>query len=215
MNSFWHRVCRWVTNSFYSTPTIILIREACLPPIDVYCRHRRRLAALRIACAPPTDNQAAAMLPSSFPSRFSFRALNSSRHLTKGLSSYYLPLNWCTLVPSPPMRKHLPIDALAHLTIPLSEGLSRFPLVLKIPPPPGENILPPLLIARPYKALKLRPQLLMISQWDSLHPPPRILHVPLPYRPPPLHGPEQIHRRTPSSDACPQELACRPPLLVL
>ena len=29
------------------------------------------------------------------------------------------------------MRKHLVIDALAHLTIPLSEGLSRFPLVLK------------------------------------------------------------------------------------
>ena len=49
MNSFWHRVCRWVTNNFYSTPTFILTREACLPPIDAYCRHRRRLAALRIA----------------------------------------------------------------------------------------------------------------------------------------------------------------------
>ena len=70
------------------------------------------------------------------------------------------------------MRKHLPIDPLAHLTIPLSEGLSRFPLVLKVPPPPGENIPPPLLMARTYKALKVRSQLLMTKEWDSLHPSP-------------------------------------------
>ena len=143
MNSFWHRVCRWVTNCFYSTLTFILTREACLLPVDVYCRHRRRLAALRIACAPPTYNPAAARLPTSFPSLSSFRALDFSRHLTKGLSSYYLPPNWRTPVPSPPMRKHLPIDALAHLTIPLSQGLSRFPLVLKIPPRPARTSPPP------------------------------------------------------------------------
>ena len=137
MNSFWHRVCRCVTNNFYSTPTSILTREACLPPIDAYCRHRRRLAALRIACSPPTLNPAAARLLPSFLSLSAFRALDSSRHLTEGLSSYHLPLNWRTPVPSPPMRKHLPIDALAHLTISLSEGLSHFPLVLQTPPPPN------------------------------------------------------------------------------
>ena len=60
MNSFWHWVCRWVTNNFYSTPTLILTREACLPPIDAYCRHRSRFAAPRIACAPPSPNLAAA-----------------------------------------------------------------------------------------------------------------------------------------------------------
>ena len=140
LSSFWHWVCRWVTNNFYSTSTSILTREACLPPVDVYCRGRRRLAARRIACAPPTHNPAAARLPPSFPSLSSHRALDSTRHLTKGLSSYYLLLNWRTPVPSPPMWKHLPIDALAHLPIPLSEGLSRFPLVLQTPPPPGENI---------------------------------------------------------------------------
>ena len=171
MNSFWHRVSRWDTNNFYSTPTSILTREACLPPIDAYCRHRRRLAALRIACAPPTHNPAAARLPPSFPSLASYRALDSTRHLTKGLCSYYLPLNWRTPVPSPPMRKHLPIDALAHLTMRLSEGLSRFPRVLKIPPPPSENIAPPLLMARTYQALKVRSQLLMLEEWNSLHPP--------------------------------------------
>ena len=215
MNSFWHWVCRWVTNSFYSTPTSILTREASLPPVDVYCRQRRRLAALRIACAPPTDNPAAARLPASFPSVSTFRALDSSRYLRKGLSSYYLPLNRRTLVPSPPMRKHLPIDALAHLTIPLGEGLSCFPLVLGIPPPPCQNIPPPLLMARTYKAFKVRSQLLIMSEWDSHHPPPRLLHVPLPSRPPPLYRFAQVYCRTPSSDACPQNLPSRPPLLVV
>ena len=70
------------------------------------------------------------------------------------------------------MRKNLPIDALPHLTIPLSEGLSRFPLVLKIPPPPRKNIPPPLLMARPYKALKDCSPLLLLNEWNSLHPPP-------------------------------------------
>jgi len=111
-------------------PTSILAREACLPPIVSYCRYQRRLAALRVACAPPYANPAAARLPPSFPSLSSFRAQDSSRHLTKGLSSVYLPLYWRTKVPSPPLRKHLPIDALAHLTLPLQEGLTRLPLVL-------------------------------------------------------------------------------------
>ena len=188
MNSIWHRVSRWVTNCLHSTPTSILTREACLPPIDVYCRHRRWLAAFHITCAPPTHNPAAARLPSSFPSLSSFRALDSSRHLTKGLSSYYLPLNWRTPVPWPPMRKHLPKDALAHLRIPLSEGLSRFPLVLRIPPPPGENIPPPLLIARAYKALKVRSQLLIMSEWDSLHPRPGYYTYPCRLDPHPSMG---------------------------
>ena len=70
------------------------------------------------------------------------------------------------------MRKHLPIGPLAHLTIPLSEGLSGFPLVAKIPPPPGENIPPPLLMARTFKALKVCSHHLMLDDWNSLHPPP-------------------------------------------
>ena len=86
------------------------------------------------------------------------------------------------------MRKHLPIDALAHLTIPLSEGLSRFPLVLKIPPPPGENIPPPLLMARTYKALKVRSQLLMVKEWESLHPTPDYYKYPCRLTPHPFMG---------------------------
>ena len=123
MDSFWHRVCRWVTNCFYSTPTSILTREACLPPIAAYCGYRRKLAALRIACAPPTQNPAPARLPPTFPSLSAFRAQDSSRHITKGLSSIYLPLDWRTPTPTPSIRKHLPIDAMAHLVIPLTENL--------------------------------------------------------------------------------------------
>lgn len=40
MNSFWHCVCRWVTNSLFSTPVSIQYREACLPALGPYCRHR-------------------------------------------------------------------------------------------------------------------------------------------------------------------------------
>ena len=143
MNSFWHRVQGWTTKNFFSTPTSILSREACLPPIVSYSGYRRRLAALRIACTPPTGNAASARLPPSFPSLYNFRAQDSSRHLTRGLSSVYLPLCSQTKVPSPPLRKHLPVNTLAHLTLPLQEGLTLFPLVLHAPSPPGTEIPPP------------------------------------------------------------------------
>jgi len=119
MNSFWPRVQGWTTNNCFSTPTSILSCEACLPPINSYCGYRRRLAALRVACTPPNANPASARLPQSCPSLSSFRAQDSSRHLTRGLSPVYLPLDWRTKIPAPPLRKHLPIDTLAHLTLPL------------------------------------------------------------------------------------------------
>ena len=172
MNSFWHRTCRWVTNCFFSTPTSILTREACLPPIAAYCRYRRRLAALRIACAPPTQNPAAARLPTSFPSLSVFRAQDSSRHLTRGLSSVYLPLDWRSEVPTPPIRKHLPIDAMAHLLLPLIGGLSRLPMVLHAPPPAGTEIPPSQLMLRTYLALKKRARNALLDDWATVHPTP-------------------------------------------
>jgi len=57
INSFWHRVQRWTTNNCISTPIPILARETCLPPIISCCRYRRRLAALRVACALHTPTQ--------------------------------------------------------------------------------------------------------------------------------------------------------------
>ena len=106
LNSFWHSVCRWVTNNFYSTPTSILPREVCLPLMASYSKYRRDLAAIHIACASPTHNTAAARLPPSFPSLPVPRASDSSGPLTRGLSSSYLPLNWRTPVLSSPLRNH-------------------------------------------------------------------------------------------------------------
>ena len=63
-----------------------------------------------------------------------------------------------------PLSKHLLIDALAHITIPLSEGLSHLPLVLDLPPPAEEDIPPPLLMAEAYKALKEHCRLSLLSK---------------------------------------------------
>jgi len=93
MNSFRHRVHRWTTKKCFSTPTSILSGEACRPLILSYCRYRKRLAALRIACHPLNGNPTSARLPLFFPSLFAFRAHDLSTHLTKGLTSVYLPLD--------------------------------------------------------------------------------------------------------------------------
>lgn len=141
-------------------------------PIVAYCKYWRRLAALRVACAPPTHNPESVRLPASFPSLSVFRAQDSSRHHTKGLSLVYLPLDWKTPVPSPPIRKHLPIDAMAHLIIPLMSGLSRLPLDLHAPLPAGSNIPPPDLMRRTYVSLKPRARDLLAQEWDSMCPAP-------------------------------------------
>jgi len=187
MNSFWHRVQRWTTNNFFSTPASILAREACLRPIVSYCRYRRRLAARRIACAPPNANPAAARLPQSFPSLCSFRAQDASRLLTIGLSSVYLPLSWRTEVPSPPIREHLPVNAMAHLTLPLQEGLTYLPLILHAPPP-GTNIPPPDLMRRSYQALRTRARNMLIQDWSNDDPTPPYYEYPPSLSPHPVMG---------------------------
>jgi len=188
MNGFWHRVQRWTTNNLFSTPTSILSREACLPPIVSYCRYKRRLAALRVACAPPNANPASARLPRSFPSLSSFRAQDASRHHTVGLSSVYLPLSWHTKVPSPPIRKHLTVDALAHLTLPLQEGLTCFPLILHGPPPPGTNIPPPDLMRKTYQALRTHARNMLIQDWGTDDPAPTYYESPPSLSPHPFMG---------------------------
>ena len=102
---------------------------------------------------PPLNTPAATRLPASFPSLSAFRAQDSSRHLTRGLSAVYLPLDWCSRVPSTSIWKHLPSEALAHLTRPLQERVRRFPVSLHTPLPPGSNIPPLQLMLRTYHAL--------------------------------------------------------------
>ena len=61
---------------------------------------------------------------------------------------------------------------MAHLVIPLMGGLSRLPLVLHAPPPPGTDIPPPQLMLRTYRALKRRARDALLEDWKTLHPSP-------------------------------------------
>jgi len=56
LSAFWHKVQRWMTNCFMSTPTDILAIEACLPPLDLLLTYKRRLAHLGVLCSPPEIN---------------------------------------------------------------------------------------------------------------------------------------------------------------
>jgi len=92
LNTFWHKVQRWATNCFSSTPISMLAIETCLPPIPLLVSHRQRLAALPTVCSPPEVNPGTAGLHPSFPSLSSHRAPDSSRTVPTGLSSVYRPL---------------------------------------------------------------------------------------------------------------------------
>jgi len=179
LDTFWRKVQRWTTNRFSATPTGILSVESCLPPVSLLITHRQRLAALRVVCSHPSVNPAMAGLHPSFPSPSTHRAPDSSRAPTRGLSSVYLPLHWKTPRPVPPIRNHLPVDAVAHRTIPFTLGLSRMPMInshLVCPAP----ILPPQSVMdRTYSALKKRVREALLVEWASLCPTPGYyLHPP-------------------------------------
>src|SRR5437868_4948785 len=129
MTVFWNKVMRWITNCFSSTPVPILACEACLPPLFSLLPHRRRMGALRLACAPPEINPAASRLPPSFPSTSSHRAPDSNRFLTVGLKGNYIPLRWNQARPKPAVRSYLPIDGIVNLLTPLSGRTSFFLMV--------------------------------------------------------------------------------------
>jgi len=99
------------------------------PACSLLITHRQRLAVLRVVCSPPSVNPATARLHPSFPSHSVHRSPDSSRAITRGLSSVYLPLDWTTPLPIRPMRNHLPVDGVAHRTIPFTVGVSRMPMI--------------------------------------------------------------------------------------
>ena len=85
------------------------------------------------------------------------------------------------------MRTHLPVDALAHLTLPLLEGLSYAPLINStllpdLPALPSDEIM-----TNAYCALKRRAQTLMIEHWRSF-PLPDYYPYPLRLSPHPFMG---------------------------
>ena len=175
----WQQVQRWVTNCVRSTPVPILAAESCLPLLTVLLPHKRRMAALRLISSPKSITPASAPLRRSFPALLKTRAPDSHRALCMRLAPNVMPLNWKTPLPSSLVRTHLPVDALAHLTRPLLEGLSFAPLI-------NSTLLPDLralpsdeIMTNAYRALKRQAQTLMIEHWCSF---PLLDYYPYPLR---------------------------------
>ena len=124
MEVFWRQVQRWVSNCFQSTPILILAAEACLPPVSVIVPHKRRIAALWLACAAPSQNPAAARLSPYFPSMLLYRAPNSYRALCTHLPPNVMHLSRHTQRPPSKVRSHLPVDQLANIALSLRGTLS-------------------------------------------------------------------------------------------
>jgi len=179
LKSFWGKVQRWTTNCFSATPVGILTVEWCLPPVSLLITQRQRLVALRVVCSPPSVNPATARLHPSFPSLAMYRAPDSSPAITRGLSSVYLTLHWKTPRPVTPTRNHLPVDAVAHRTIPFTLGLSRMPMINSHLVCPTPTLPPQSLMDNTYSALKKRVRETLLVPWASLFPTPGYeLHPP-------------------------------------
>ena len=167
LNTFWHKVQRWRPNCFSATPTRILSVESCLPPVSLLITQWQRLVALRILCSPPSLNPATTRLHPSFPSVLVYRAPDSSRALTMGLISVYLPLHWKTPRPVPPIRNHLPIDVVDHKTLPFTHGLSKMPMINSHLVSPAPALPPQSLINNTYFALKKRGREGLLDEWAT------------------------------------------------
>lgn len=67
LDVLWYKALRWATNCFSSIPVMIPVAEVTIPPLPVLFRHKRRTAAMVMACTPSPLNPAAARLPNDFP----------------------------------------------------------------------------------------------------------------------------------------------------
>ena len=126
------------------------------------------MAALRLISSPTSINPASARLCRSFPTLLKARAPDSHRALCTRLDPNVMPLNWKTPLRSPPVRTHLPVDALAHLTLPLLEGLSYAPLINSTLLPDHPALPSDEIMTNTYRALRRRAQSLMMEHWRSL-----------------------------------------------
>ena len=175
---FWHKVQRWTTNCFMSTPTDILAIEACLPPVGLVLAYRRRLANLRILCSPPEINPATARLPPSVQTPSLHRHSPDHRSLSAKNVGSRLPLRWTQPRPPSKNRAHLPLDALPHSMLFLlgPDALGPLPVTSQhllinhyAEPAPG----------RSYPQVKLLWGNLLMKEWEAAAPDP----ARYPYRP--------------------------------
>src|SRR5207302_5500298 len=111
-------------------------------------------AALRLACSCPSMNPAAARLPPSFPNKGLRLIREASRLPLRGLRNNYTPLKWDQYKPIRSPRRHLPIDAICHSILTLTNTPRFFPMIAPhllsdhIPPAPADT--------PNYRALKVR-----------------------------------------------------------
>jgi len=185
----WRKVQHWVKNYFVATPIPILSAEASLPPLAVLLPHKRGMATFRLGWSPRQINPASARLCRAFPSLLIFRAPDSHRSVCTRLDPNIMPLNWKTPRPSPPTRTHLPVDAMAHLTLSLIRGRSFAPLinssvVLDLAPLRPDNVM-----KATYSSLKASARLLILDSWPLDHPPPPYYCFHLSLTPHPFMGP--------------------------
>ena len=121
---------------------------------------------------PPQINPTSASLCGSFPSLLKFCAPDSHRSLCTRLDPNDMTLYWKTPRPAPATRTHLLVVAMAHLTLPLLEGLSFASLINSsllpdLPPPPPDSVM-----KAAYSSLKAKARLLILEAWGLEHPPP-------------------------------------------
>ena len=171
LSAFWHKLQRWTTNCFMSTPTDIRAIEACLPPRNLLLAYKRRLAHLRVLCSPPEINPATARLPPSVQTPSLYRHSPDLRALSVKNVGSRLPLPW--IQPRRPLknRAHLPLDALPHSMLFLlgPDGLHALPITSQhllsefYPEPP---------LDRSYPQLKLKCNNLLMEEWGEAAPDP-------------------------------------------
>jgi len=212
MSVFWHRVCRWITNSFSSTNITCLHREACLPPLPVLVHHQRRLVGLRLICSPPEINPATARLPKSVPTFSPHRAALIACGKITSQPYLFFNLDWHSTPDKTknPRCRHNAITALANRAVPLIHDVSTLlPISLHLtdylPPVPG--------VVPSYTRLKLRAKQHLLSDWSDIPAPP-ILHLSALDAPPSLHGLGQVRCRQDTPDAFWGKLSRGPPLMV-
>ena len=114
LSVFWHKVQRWTTNCFMSTPTDILAIEACLPPLGLLLAYKRCLANLRILCSPPDINPPTARLPPSVQTLSLHPHSPDHRVLSARNAGSRPPLPLLQTRPPSKNRAHLPLNALPH-----------------------------------------------------------------------------------------------------
>jgi len=171
MSVFWHRVCWWITNCFFTTNTICLHREACLPPLLALISDQRRLAGLRLICSSPEINPSTARLPKSVPTFSPHRAPLLARGKITSQPYLFFNLDWPSApdMAKNPRYRHKAITALANAAVPLTHDVSTLaPISLHLtdymPPVPG--------VVPSYARLNLRAKQLLLSDRSATPAPP-------------------------------------------